>query len=47
MIKRNYLNIVPGECIAVLAVGGIPQVQVGQDLDGEVLLDVRVRLIAF
>lgn len=36
----------PGECIAVLAIGGVAEVQVGQDLDRELLRHVAVRLLA-
>lgn len=36
----------PSECIAVLAVGGVAEVQVGEDLDGEVLRDVAVGVLA-
>lgn len=36
----------PSERVAVFAVSGVPEVQVGQDLDGELLLHVCVRVLA-
>lgn len=42
----THLNIVPRERVAILAVGRIAKVQVGQNLYGEFLLGVRMRVLA-
>lgn len=44
---KCYLDVVPGERIAVLAIGRVAEVQIGKDLYGKLLLQVSVRVLTF